>query len=228
MGKGPEIARRRRSLRASLLNTSCRRFCLRGTRCSAVPVATTGHNLVDVFIKWHLIDYHQNGTNPAVASVLARNLLTVTPVRRGRNMATLGQINRMFCRFSRCARSACTKEVRFAPKHPKSTFQGLAIDHDCKVEVGVTSDGATVVCYHPAADVPYEMTQPIPRPDPITSPPETHDQVLKARLNKGVLQDKQAPTIEELSNMFYTTKHRWYPVGQYHMRRRKKNPPKDR
>uniref|UniRef100_A0AAY4DB72 Large ribosomal subunit protein mL42 n=1 Tax=Denticeps clupeoides TaxID=299321 RepID=A0AAY4DB72_9TELE len=165
----------------------------------------------------------------------------------------------MFCRFSRCARSACTKgtllksylkndrtvsrfssllrfkiffffsaEVRFAPKHPKSTFQGLAIDHDCKVEVGVTSDGATVVCYHPAADVPYEMTQPIPRPDPITSPPETHDQVLKARLNKGVLQDKQAPTIEELSNMFYTTKHRWYPVGQYHMRRRKKNPPKDR
>lgn len=27
------------------------------------------------------------------------------------------------------------------------------------VEIGVTSDGNTVVCYHPAADIPYEYTQ---------------------------------------------------------------------
>lgn len=59
-----------------------------------------------------------------------------------------------------------------------------------------------------------ESFQPIERPDPITNPVETHDQVLKAHLSKEVLKDKQGPTIEELSKMFYTTKHRWYPVGQ--------------
>lgn len=40
-----------------------------------------------------------------------------------------------------------------------------------KVEIGVTSDGNTVVCYHPAADIPYEFTQvrvfaPIHPPSP--------------------------------------------------------------
>uniref|UniRef100_W5NDU5 Large ribosomal subunit protein mL42 n=1 Tax=Lepisosteus oculatus TaxID=7918 RepID=W5NDU5_LEPOC len=69
---------------------------------------------------------------------------------------------------------------------------------------------------------------PIPQPDPLNRPEETHDQVLKAHLNKEVLRNKQAPTIEELSKMFYTTKHRWYPVGQYHRRRKKTDPPRDR
>lgn len=56
--------------------------------------------------------------------------------------------------------------------------------------------------------------QPIERPDPLTRPVETHDQILKAHLSKEVLKDKKGPTIEELSKMFFTTKHRWYPVGQ--------------
>lgn len=42
---------------------------------------------------------------------------------------------------------------------------------------------------------------------------ETHDQVLKAHLSKEVLKDN-GPTIEELSKMFFTTKHRFYPIGQ--------------
>ncbi|XP_026182871.1 large ribosomal subunit protein mL42 [Mastacembelus armatus] len=99
---------------------------------------------------------------------------------------------------------------------------------NCHVDIGVTSDGKTIVCYHPAVDTPYELTQPIERPDPLTTPVETHDQVLKAHLSKEVLKDKKGPTIEELSKMFFTTKHRWYPIGQYHMRRKNKNPPKDR
>ncbi|XP_017270324.1 39S ribosomal protein L42, mitochondrial [Kryptolebias marmoratus] len=98
----------------------------------------------------------------------------------------------------------------------------------CKVEIGVTSDEKTIVCYHPAVDVPYEFTQPIERPDPLTSPAETHDQVLKAHLSKEVLKHKKGPTVEELGKMFFTTKHRFYPVGQYHMRRIKKNTSKDR
>lgn len=56
--------------------------------------------------------------------------------------------------------------------------------------------------------------QPIERPDLLINQVETHDQVLKAHLSKEVLKDKKGPTIEELSKMFYTTKHRWYPVGQ--------------
>uniref|UniRef100_M3ZPB9 Large ribosomal subunit protein mL42 n=1 Tax=Xiphophorus maculatus TaxID=8083 RepID=M3ZPB9_XIPMA len=93
-----------------------------------------------------------------------------------------------------------------------------------EVEIGVTSDGKTIVCYHPAVDVPYELTQPIERPDPLTNQAETHDQVLKAHLSKEVLDGKKGPTIEELSKMFFTTKHRFYPKGQ----RINKTPPKDR
>ncbi|KAL2102965.1 hypothetical protein ACEWY4_002133 [Coilia grayii] len=119
------------------------------------------------------------------------------------------------------------KGISIYPSHAKSTVRGPAID-DSPVEIGVTSDGKTVVCYHPSVEFPYELSQPIPRPDPTTSPPETHEQVLKERLSQDRLKNKQAPTIEELSKMFYTTKHRWYPIGQYRMRRRNQNPPKDR
>ncbi|XP_031169224.1 39S ribosomal protein L42, mitochondrial [Sander lucioperca] len=115
------------------------------------------------------------------------------------------------------------------PMRQKSSVTGPSPDGpNCNVEIGVTSDGKTIVCYHPTVDVPYEFTQPIERPDPLNTPVETHDQILKAHLSKEVLKDKKGPTIEELSKMFFTTKHRWYPVGQYHMRRRKRDPPKDR
>ncbi|XP_037551631.1 39S ribosomal protein L42, mitochondrial [Nematolebias whitei] len=106
---------------------------------------------------------------------------------------------------------------------------------NCKVEIAVTSDEKTIVCYHPAADIPYEFTRPIERPDPLTGPAESHDQVLKAHLSnellkvkKGYMKGKKGSTEEELGKMFFTTKHRFYPVGQFHMRRIKKTPPKDR
>uniref|UniRef100_A0A669E2B6 Large ribosomal subunit protein mL42 n=1 Tax=Oreochromis niloticus TaxID=8128 RepID=A0A669E2B6_ORENI len=72
-----------------------------------------------------------------------------------------------------------------------------------------------------------ESLQPIERPDPMANQVETHDQVLKAHLSKEVLKDN-GPTIEELSKMFFTTKHRFYPIGQYRRRRINKDPPKDR
>lgn len=56
--------------------------------------------------------------------------------------------------------------------------------------------------------------QPIPRPDPVNNKEENLDQVLKSRLDEKELKNDRGPTIEELSKMFYTTKHRWYPVGQ--------------
>lgn len=36
------------------------------------------------------------------------------------------------------------------------TFQFLGFS---KVEIGVTSDGKTIVCHHPGVDIPYELTQ---------------------------------------------------------------------
>ncbi|NWV91112.1 RM42 protein, partial [Machaerirhynchus nigripectus] len=110
----------------------------------------------------------------------------------------------------------------------KSTYSVLPEDYNCKVELAVTSDLKTIVCYHPSLEIPYEHTKPIPRPDPVSNKEENLDEVLKSRLNEKELKSNRGPTIEELSKMFYTTKHRWYPVGQYHRRRKNPNPPKDR
>ncbi|NWZ66094.1 RM42 protein, partial [Acrocephalus arundinaceus] len=110
----------------------------------------------------------------------------------------------------------------------KSTYSVLPEDYNCKVELAVTSDLKTIVCYHPSLEIPYEHTKPLPRPDPVNNKEENLNQVLKSRLNEKELKNSRGPTIEELSKMFYTTKHRWYPVGQYHRRRKNPNPPKDR
>ncbi|XP_023387333.1 39S ribosomal protein L42, mitochondrial isoform X3 [Pteropus vampyrus] len=110
-----------------------------------------------------------------------------------------------------------------------SGCQGMKIDdYNCKVELALTSDGRTIVCYHPSVDIPYEHTKPIPRPDPVHNHEETQDQVLKTRLEEKDEHFEQGPMIEQLSKMFFTTKHQWYPRGQYHRRRKKLNPPKDR
>ncbi|KAM5288242.1 large ribosomal subunit protein mL42 [Ctenodactylus gundi] len=110
----------------------------------------------------------------------------------------------------------------------KSTYSPLPHDYNCKVDLALTSDGRTIVCYHPSVDIPYEHTKPIPIPDPVHHNEETHDQVLKTRLEEKSERLEQGPMIEQLSKMFFTTKHRWYPYGQYHRRRIKLNPPKDR
>ncbi|XP_055973237.1 large ribosomal subunit protein mL42 [Sorex fumeus] len=112
--------------------------------------------------------------------------------------------------------------------HHKSTFSSLPDDYNCKVELALTSDGRTIVCYHPSVDIPYEHTKPIPRPDPVQNNEETHDQVLKTKLQEKSEYIEQGPMIEQLSKMFFTTKHRWYPHGQYRRRRKKLDPPKDR
>ncbi|KAM9705420.1 large ribosomal subunit protein mL42 [Menidia menidia] len=138
------------------------------------------------------------------------------------------KLHGLLMRFS-CAAPFRYTQTCLVPLRQKSSVDAPSIQGPNRdVEIGVTSDGKTIVCYHPAVDVPYELTQPIERPDPLTNPVETHDQILKAHLSKEVLRDKEGPTIEELSKMFFTTKHRFYPIGQYHRRRIKKNPPKDR
>ncbi|XP_030675719.1 39S ribosomal protein L42, mitochondrial isoform X2 [Nomascus leucogenys] len=97
----------------------------------------------------------------------------------------------------------------------KSTYSPLPDDYNCNVELALTSDGRTIVCYHPSVDIPYEHTKPIPRPDPVHNNEETHDQVLKTRLEEKVEHLEEGPMIEQLSKMFFTTKHRWYPHGRF-------------
>ncbi|XP_045147829.1 39S ribosomal protein L42, mitochondrial-like [Echinops telfairi] len=104
--------------------------------------------------------------------------------------------------------------------------QPLADDRKWKVELAWTSDGRTVVCYRPSVDIPYEHTKPIPRPDPIHNSEETHDHALKTRFEVKGQPLEQGPRIEQLSKRFFTTKHRWYPRGPYHRRRKKRNPPR--
>ncbi|XP_055483977.1 39S ribosomal protein L42, mitochondrial [Psammomys obesus] len=110
----------------------------------------------------------------------------------------------------------------------KSTYSSLPDDYNCKVELALTSDGRTIVCYHPSVDIPYEHTKPIPQPDILHNNEETHEQLIKTKLEEKSKQLKQGAMVEQLSKVFFTTKHRWYPRGQYHTRRRKPNPPKDR
>ncbi|XP_053112504.1 39S ribosomal protein L42, mitochondrial [Hemicordylus capensis] len=134
----------------------------------------------------------------------------------------------VWMRFAAFTRQALeTDAARWYARH-KSTYSPLPEDYNCKVGLAMTSDNKTIVCYHPSVDFPYEHTRPVPPLDPVDYKEETHDQVLKSRLEAKELKNKKGPTIEELSKMFYTTKHRWYPVGQYHTRRKKTNTPKER
>lgn len=40
---------------------------------------------------------------------------------------------------------------------------------NCKVELALTSDDRTMVCYHPSVDIPYKHTKPLSQPDPMNS-----------------------------------------------------------
>ncbi|XP_036205792.1 39S ribosomal protein L42, mitochondrial-like [Myotis myotis] len=107
----------------------------------------------------------------------------------------------------------------------KSTYSSLPDDYNCEVELALTSDGTTIVYYHPSVK---DDTKPIPRPDLVHNYGETQDQTPKTRLEEKDEHFEQGSMIEQLSKMFFTTKHHWYPCGQYHTHRRKLNPPKDR
>ncbi|XP_048666494.1 39S ribosomal protein L42, mitochondrial-like [Marmota marmota marmota] len=110
----------------------------------------------------------------------------------------------------------------------KSTFSSLPDNSNCKIELALTSDGRTIVCYHPSVDIPYEHTQLIPLPDPVHNDGETHDQVLKTTLEGKAEHLEQGFMIEKLRKMFFITKHRWYPQGQSYRYYKNLNSPKDR
>ncbi|KAL5273574.1 hypothetical protein ACFFRR_000368 [Megaselia abdita] len=91
--------------------------------------------------------------------------------------------------------------------------------------VAVTADGKTVVAYHPNQEFPYELSKPLP-----TSFAEINSGSLlkETALNSAfrAFKDKK-PEIarQELMNLTYTTKHRWFPRSRD---KRAKNTPMDR
>ncbi|XP_074683162.1 large ribosomal subunit protein mL42 isoform X2 [Strix aluco] len=168
----------------------------------------------------------KKGYGVCLSSILSRTGF-LSAVRMATSLRTVSSSFFRISSVATCKQALLQNGAVYRACH-KSTFSVLPEDYNCKVELAVTSDLKTIVCYHPSLEIPYEHTKPIPRPDPVNNKEETLDQVLKSRLNEKELKNSSGPTIEELSKMFYTTKHRWYPVGQYHRRRKNPNPPKDR
>ncbi|KAK6177086.1 hypothetical protein SNE40_015262 [Patella caerulea] len=89
----------------------------------------------------------------------------------------------------------------------------------------LSPDGSCILFWHPEQNFPYEHTQPIPRK---VKELEEADTVLKVQLLKEeeIKHRPDGPTDAELSNIFYETKHRWFPRPE--KKYRKVNPPKDR
>lgn len=50
-------------------------------------------------------------------------------------------------------------------------------------------------------DIPYEHTEPMPQPDPVHNNEETHDLVLKTKLEERREHFEQGPMIEQLSTI---------------------------
>eukprot|EP00057_Strongylocentrotus_purpuratus_P003646 XP_003727062.1 PREDICTED: 39S ribosomal protein L42, mitochondrial [Strongylocentrotus purpuratus] len=91
-----------------------------------------------------------------------------------------------------------------------------------------SKDKDMIICYHPTESFPYEHTKPIPRPDP-SRPEESAEGMLRVKFkSKSWDKERHGPSIEELSDMFYTTKHRWFPLGIRRRNLAKPKSPRDR
>jgi large subunit ribosomal protein L42 len=77
-------------------------------------------------------------------------------------------------------------------------------------------------------DTPYEHTKPIPPPDAVHSNEEAHGQVLKTKLKETGEHLEKGPRTDQLSKMFFSINHRWYPHGQNHRSHENLKRPKDR
>ncbi|XP_077987141.1 large ribosomal subunit protein mL42-like [Glandiceps talaboti] len=108
----------------------------------------------------------------------------------------------------------------------QSTSRNYNNTSSTKPQVVVSRNGEMIICYHPSEQFPYEHSQPIPRPDP-AKPEQTHEEVLRLNFVSNIYKERAGPDEEELAEMFYTTKHRWFPQNQK-AKWQKKNPPRDR
>ncbi|XP_046336661.1 39S ribosomal protein L42, mitochondrial-like [Haliotis rufescens] len=96
---------------------------------------------------------------------------------------------------------------------------------DRRPKVSMSPDGSTLLCWHPAMEFPYQHTKPIPRKIEELAEGES---VLKVQylMSEKLKHREDGPTDKELANIFFTSKHRWYPQPQ--KKYRKVRTPKDR
>ncbi|CAH1784713.1 unnamed protein product [Owenia fusiformis] len=82
-----------------------------------------------------------------------------------------------------------------------------------------------IVAWHPEQQFPYEHTKPIPRNQQHMS---QGDSALKVQhiLDEQNKYHSAGPSDEQLQQIFFTTKHKWFPQNQ--KARRKVDPPKER
>ncbi|GAB1606785.1 39S ribosomal protein L42, mitochondrial-like isoform X1 [Argonauta hians] len=93
------------------------------------------------------------------------------------------------------------------------------------VKVGITGDNMTFVCWHPELPFPYKYSKPLPRR---RAEIEEGDSPLKVQhlLAEKLSLRPEGPTDNELANIFFTSKHPWYPKPQ--KKYKKPVEPKDR
>lgn len=85
----------------------------------------------------------------------------------------------------------------------------------------VTDDDSTIVAWHPKQDFPYECTKPLPE-----TKVEERDSVLKTQYSPQIFEifNKKTPEQirQELMNITYTTKHRWFALTPTKEQKRRK------
>ncbi|PSN38916.1 hypothetical protein C0J52_11863 [Blattella germanica] len=108
-------------------------------------------------------------------------------------------------------------------KLPGSATKYISSESKLKNErITMTSDGSTIVCWHPEPHFPYECSRPLPDIQ------ETHSLLKVQNLDevRSVFKEKKEEFVrQELMNITYTTKHRWFPRSRD---KYAKNTPPDR
>ncbi|KAJ4449355.1 hypothetical protein ANN_00753 [Periplaneta americana] len=84
-------------------------------------------------------------------------------------------------------------------------------------QITVTDDGSTIVFWHPEPHFPYECSRPIPE-----NKQETLGAMKVQSLDevRSIFKEKKEEFVrQELMNITYTTKHRWFPRSRDKYRR---------
>lgn len=76
-------------------------------------------------------------------------------------------------------------------------------------QIGITNDKTTFVAYHPKPDFPYEFTRPIPPVEARCSNSLLKDTAINTAMEAFKAKHPEVAR-QELMNVTYTTKHRWY------------------
>ncbi|KAI5713377.1 hypothetical protein M8J75_015937 [Diaphorina citri] len=86
-------------------------------------------------------------------------------------------------------------------------------------KIAITADGTTVVCWHPEQPFPYEHSLPLP----VTEQQSTNS-ILKVQNVQeiyNVFKPKKEEFVrQDLMNITFTNKHRWFPVRKMRQKKR--------